>query len=363
MLGGRSSSAECFPGIMPRSGKPTRDPMPSFVPPMKAEPVKVPPEAFGRGEPDWARLLPPLADDDDTPWGYEAKIDGHRLQVIKDGDRVTVRTRTDKVPVIDVSHVIAQAKRIKAKQAIIDGEGAALDSQGRTSWAALEHRDPNSVIVFFAFDLLYIDGRSLLKEPLRQRQSVLSQVIDRSGLQLCVALPGELDEIIRSIKAMSFEGIVAKDQQSIYRPDRRDRSWRKLAFQLKQEFVIGGFRADGDRVDSLLVGVYEGSQLKFASQVRSGLGPHNRREIRKLLQPLLSSRCPFVDLPTSERRGKSAWISGGVSAEEMAEMQFVRPKLVADILFRHWTRGGLLRHSEFLRLRTDKPPSAVVRET
>jgi bifunctional non-homologous end joining protein LigD len=240
------------------------------------------------------------------------------LQLIKNGKTIRLRTRNDLKPQIDVERIEAQAKEINAKQAIIDGEGAAVGTDGRTSWEALERRDSTYTIVLFAFDLLYRDGRDLLSLPLWQRQEFLANVVEDSGLQLCIALPGTLRAITKSVVTMGFEGLVAKNRDSPYQPDRRSFDWQKKAFTTRQEFVIGGYRPDGsDRVDSLLIGVYERSELVFVSKVRAGLDKSNRGPIRKALQPFNTSRCPFANLPTSERRGTSSWDSGGVSKDEM----------------------------------------------
>lgn len=314
---------------------------------MKAEPVKD---------------LPPIDARDSIEWGYEPKIDGHRLQIHKDGNTIKIRTRNDLDPRINVSLVEAQVRAITARQVIIDGEGAALDENGRTSWQALQRR--NSPVVFFAFDLLYCDGTILLARPLRERQARLTEVISETELQLCIALPGTLAAITRTVKRMGFEGIIAKNQNSGYQPDRRSFDWQKKVFEIKQEFVIGGYRPEAnDRVDSLLIGVYEGSELMFASKLRAGLNQTNRGALRKVLQPLNSAQCPFANLPNSTKRTKTSWDSSGVSEEEMDQFQWVRPKLLAEVAFRHWTEGGLLRHPSFLRLRNDKPAREVVRET
>lgn len=269
----------------------------------------------------------PVADAHESiTWGYEPKIDGHRLQIHKDGNSIQIRTRNNREPMVNVSQVKVQVSAIRARQAIIDGEGAALDENGRTSWEALERR--NSPVVFFAFDLLYWDGTSLLARPLRERQARLVEVIADTQLQLCVALPGTLAAITRNVRRMGFEGIVAKNQGCEYQPDRRSFDWQKKVFEIKQEFVIGGYRPDAnDRVDSLLIGVYEGSELMFASKLRAGLNRINRGTIRKALQSLNSARCPFANLPNSTRRGKSSWDSSGVSAEEMAVRGITRRRV------------------------------------
>lgn len=298
-------------------------------------------------------------------WGYEPKVDGHRMQIRKDGTKVTIRTRNDKQPQMNVREVLAAAARVKATQAIIDGEIAAVDKNGLPSFEALQNRDSSFDIVFWAFDLLYLDGRNLQAEPLSARQARLAEIIKDSGLRLCVALPGAAEDVIRAVRSAGFEGVVAKRRDSAYRSGDRNKDWQKKRFNKQQGFVIGGYRADGpDSIDALLIGVYEDGELKFASKVRAGLNRYNRPTLRTKLQPLNAERCPFSNLPTSGKsRGKSSWISGGVSADEMGEMQWVRPRLVAEFNFLEWTNGEMLRHPSFIALRSDKTAKEVVRET
>ncbi len=123
--------------------------------------------------------------------------------------------------------------------------------------------------------------------------------------------------------------------------------------------MIGGYRPGSRGVDALLVGYYEQKQLKFAGKVRAGFTPHLRREVFERLKPLRTSRCPFVDLPNSKT---SHW-GGGVTAEQMADMQWVTPSLVAQVRFVEWTADQHLRHAAFLGLRDDKHARDVRRET
>ena len=140
----------------------------------------------------------------------------------------------------------------------------------------------------------------------------------------------------------------------MYRPGDRSNDWLKLRLDTQQEFVIGGFRPIGPGIDALLVGYYEGKKLKFAGKVRAGFTPHIRRYIRTKLDPLRTDKCPFVDLPT----GRSRW-GGGVTADEMREMAWTRPELVAHTWFLEWTAEGRLRHGG---LRHDKRAREVRRE-
>jgi bifunctional non-homologous end joining protein LigD len=158
---------------------------------------------------------------------------------------------------------------------------------------------------------------------------------------------------------MGLEGVIAKRKDSLYLAGERSDDWQKLKLENQQEFVIGGYRpGTSGIIDALLVGYYDDSGLRFAGKVRAGFVPHLRREIAKTLTPLHTDQCPFVDLPNS----KSDRWGGGVTVDEMREMQWVKPKLVAQIRFVEWTAEGRLRHAAFLGMRKDKSAREVGRE-
>jgi ATP-dependent DNA ligase len=135
-------------------------------------------------------------------------------------------------------------------------------------------------------------------------------------------------------------------------------AWRKLKLHHQQEFVIGGYLPGPNGVDALLVGYYDGRKLRFAVKVRAGFTPHVRQQVFSELEPLHVARRPFSDLPNSKT---SHW-GGGVTAEQMSDMRWVRPRMVAQIGFVEWTVDGHLRHAKFLGLRSDKSASDVHRE-
>jgi bifunctional non-homologous end joining protein LigD len=152
--------------------------------------------------------------------------------------------------------------------------------------------------------------------------------------------------------------VVAKRIDSRYEAGQRSGAWTKVKFGRRQEFVIGGFRPDGDRVDALVVGYYEGKKLLAAGKVRAGFTAHLRKELFDVLAPLASAKCPFPNLPTSK---KGRW-GEGITAEDMTTLTWVKPKLVAEVSFTEWTAGGNLRHAAFEGMRSDKSPSQVRRE-
>ena len=195
--------------------------------------------------------------------------------------------------------------------------------------------------------------------PLEERRANLVRIIDKSGLLLSVVLPGSVADIVRTVRAMQLEGVIAKRKDSQYKAGERSRNWQKLKLERQQEFVVGGYRPYGhNSVDALIVGYFEHDELHFAAKVRAGLVPHVRREVARALKRLQVDHCPFLDLPTE---GSSRW-GGGISAEDMKEMIWTKPALVVQVQFVEWTAENRLRHSKFLGLRSDKAAKDVRRE-
>jgi bifunctional non-homologous end joining protein LigD len=315
--------------------------VPAFVTPMAAVSVEALPEG--------------------PEWSYELKLDGYRALIIKDGARTQVRSRNDKDLQPMYPAVATAARRLQVDQVVIDGEIVAVDKQGRPSFQALQHRGshPDHMIVFYAFDLLHLNGEDLRSTPLQARRAKLARVIQKSDLLLSLELPGSVGDIVKTVRTMQLEGVIAKRNDSPYEAGERSRNWQKLKLERQQEFVVGGYRPAGvSSVDALLVGYFDDQKLRFAAKVRAGLVPHVKRELAKKLKDLELTHCPFVDLPTE---GSSRW-GGGVSAEDMKELIWTQPVLVVQVQFVEWTAENRLRHSKFLGLRLDKSPKDVGRE-
>ena len=315
---------------------------PAFITPMAAGPVQRLPEG--------------------KEWLYEPKLDGYRALLLKDGERIRILSRNEKDLTALYPGVAAAAMQLCAAQALVDGEIVALAEDGRPSFQALQHRSshPRHRIVFYAFDVLHVDGRNLMGEPLLARRARLAQLIGADpGIRLLHDLPGRGADIVQALKAAGIEGVIAKRRDSIYQPAERGGDWVKLKLERQQEFVIGGFRPEGSAgLDALLVGYYERGRLQFAGQVRAGFTPHIRRELLAKLRPLVVSECPFANLPDPSA---GHW-GGGITADQMLQMRWTRPKLVAQIRFTEWTGEARLRHAAFLAVRIDKAAREVRRE-
>jgi DNA ligase D-like protein (predicted ligase) len=262
-----------------------------------------------------AQVVKTLPEGDD--WIYELKFDGYRALIIKDEQQVELRSRKDKDLTGMYPGVAAAGQRLKADQAVIDGEIVALDAHGSPSFQALQHRGslPAHQIVFYAFDLLHLDGTDLTGEPLLKRRTRLARVLDGSSLLSSQELPGAVPAIVEAVRGLGLEGVIAKRKASLYVPGDRSEDWQKLKLENQQEFVIGGYRPGSNGVDALLVGYYDETGLRFAGKVRAGFVPHLRPEGFQALKPHHTDDCPFVDLPNSK---SSRW-GGGVTADECAK--------------------------------------------
>jgi bifunctional non-homologous end joining protein LigD len=306
-----------------------------------------------------ARVVDKLPESDD--WMYEVKFDGYRALLMKNGKHVQIRSRNQKDLTNTYPSVAAAGLRLRADQAVLDGEIVAVDANGRPSFQALQHRaaHPGHTIVFYAFDLLHLAGEDLTGAPLEARRAKLPQVVNGSGVLLSIELPGTAQQVIEAVQSLGLEGVIAKRKSSQYDAGQRNSQWVKLKLDRQQEFVVGGYRPGPNGFDGLLVGCYAGKELRFAGNVRAGFTPHVRRDVFTALESLRSARCPFADLPNTKT---SHW-GGGVTAEQMSEMRWLKPKLVAQVRFVEWTADDHLRHAVFLGLRADKSAQDIRRET
>ena len=290
-------------------------------------------------------------------WTYEVKWDGYRTLAVLESGSVRLLSRNLKNTTAAYPAVVRAVAKVPANSAILDGEVVALDESGQPSFQALHH-GAGHTLVFYAFDLLLLNGRDLTPLPIEQRRDELASVVRNTPVLLSEPLPGSPGQIEAAIRRMRLEGIVAKRARSRYEPGRRSRSWVKVRFNRRQEFVIGGYKPGPINFESILVGCYEGRKLLFASKVRAGFREHTRADVYARIKPLVAARCPFSNLPNS---GTSHW-GEGISAEDMTKLVWVQPKVVVEVEFVEWTLDGLLRHPVFTAVRDDKLARDVRRE-
>ena len=314
---------------------------PAFIPPMKATPV----EKLPGGD----------------EWIYEVKWDGYRAQALKHGDSVRLLSLKNKPLGSDFPDVVTAVSGLSAHTAVIDGEVVAVNAEGKPSFQMLQNRGSAGRdwhIVYYAFDLLNLEGEDLRALPLLDRKQRLRDVVAGSDVRYSAELTGDPEAVVSSIESAGLEGVMAKRRDSKYLARTRSPDWLKLRIGHAQEFVMGGYNPDGETFQSLLVGYYEGRKLIFAGKVRQGFNPSSRRKLFESLAPHATAKCPFANLPSS----KKSHFGEGVTADDMKKLKWLKPKLVAQVRFAEWTTYGLLRHATFLGLRDDKSAREVVRE-
>src|SRR5215469_7442196 len=295
-------------------------------------------------------------------WSYELKLDGYRGLAIKAGGLCKLLSRNGK----DLTarfRVITRALQPLPDDTMLDGEIVALDGEGRPSFSLLQNsRGRDHTLAFYVFDLLLLAGEDLKGSPLEARRQMLrTKLLPQLAepIRLSESFDVPADQLIRVIQESGLEGVIAKRRDSLYEPGRRSGAWRKMRLNRGQEFVIGGYVPAAENFDSILVGYYHGKDLMFAARVRAGFVPAVRALLFDRFPGLDIEQCPFRNLPEA-RKGR--W-GEGLTAEDMKECRWLRPRLVCAVEFVEWTEANHLRPARFIGLREDKAPTLVVRES
>jgi bifunctional non-homologous end joining protein LigD len=292
-------------------------------------------------------------------WVYEPKLDGIRALIYVSGGAVQIYSRNRKLLNAAYPELVEALGEAVRGDAVLDGEIVAFDPKRRiTSFARLQQRmqlrDPvrarrsEVAVQLYLFDCLYSEGMDLTRLPLLERKTVLEDIVRYAGpIRFTPFQPTGAGAMLRKACAQGAEGVIAKRADSRYL-SARSADWLKIKCVRRQELVIGGYtapRGARERLGALLVGHYEGDQLRYAGKVGTGYDRRTLELLHARLTPLHRVTSPFAPGPVSAR-----------------DVQWVTPRLVAEIGFSEWTSAGLLRHPRFLGLREDKPAREVRRE-
>jgi bifunctional non-homologous end joining protein LigD len=327
--------------LIHRMDEPARpyEPMPEGLTPMMARPAELPA--------------------DDAGWAFEVKWDGVRAIAYSEPGELRLQSRN----LNDVTARYPELRRLNRElgslSAVLDGEIVAFNDEGRPSFerlqgrmhltneAEVKRRAKSEPVSFQIFDLLFLDGHSLLELSYEERRRLLERLdLNGEAWQTPGFHRGDGAKLLARTGDLGLEGIVAKRLDSRYRPGKRGGEWLKVKNALRQEMVIGGWlpqKETTDRLGALLVGYYEGDppELRFAGKVGTGFSRKGADELLGRLRPLARENSPFAG--RQPERGS----------------HFVEPKLVAEIEFRQITRERILRHAAYKGLRDDKPAADV----
>ncbi len=319
-----------------------REPMPEHIVPMLAKLGELPTK--------------------DDGWAYEIKWDGVRALAYSEPGRLRLESRNLNDITAQYPEIRPLNRVLSSHTAVLDGELVAFGADGRPSFerlqqrmhltgeAQIRRRAQDYPVVYVIFDLLYLDGRSLMALPYSERRARLEDLgLDGPAWQTPSYSAGGGARLLAASAERGLEGIVAKRLDCPYEPGKRATNWIKVKTKQRQELVIGGWlpgegRRSGD-IGALLMGYYEDGDFRFAGKVGTGWGQKELDMLARKLAPLARDTSPFV----------------GKQPQKAA--RFVEPRLVAEIEFGEWTKEHILRHPSYKGLRDDKPADQVVRET
>jgi bifunctional non-homologous end joining protein LigD len=315
-----------------------RTAMPATISPMLATLVDSPPEQPG--------------------WNFEVKWDGYRAIARCDRKDVHLLSRNNK-SFDDKFYPVHEALAALGLRAILDGEITVLKPDGSSSFGALQNwrSEADGELIYYVFDVLWLDGYNLMDQPLTARRAQLTRLIPKTGpIRESHSFDTSAEEFLKAAKRMGLEGMIAKRLDSPYKPGDRGRDWLKIKVQQRQEVVIGGYTKNDDSpkpFSSLLIGVYNGKQLDYIGKVGTGFNEKLQKDMVKKFKPLLVKKSPFSTVPNVNEPSRFR------PNPPHAEVFWLKPDLVCEVSFAEFTTEGVLRHPSFEGLREDKSPRDV----
>ncbi|HXB08058.1 MAG TPA: DNA ligase D [Puia sp.] len=311
---------------------------------------------------DLSPMLATLVDRpfDEAGWSYEIKWDGYRaLAYLKKG-KVELRSRNNKS--FEKYYPIDDELKKWPINALADGEIVVLNEKGQSDFGALQNwrSEADGTLVYYLFDLLWLEGRDLTGLPLSERRSLLRSIVPAKGIiRYSDSFETSGKQFFAKAKKLGLEGIMAKKTDSLYSPGARTREWLKIKTTNSQEVVIGGFTRNEDSpklFSALLVGVFERGRLQYTGKVGTGFTEDMQREMMRRFKPLIQKECPFFTEPDVNKPSRFR------PDPKEATATWLKPALVGEVNFRELTGDGVMRHPSFKGMRDDKEAKKVVLE-
>ncbi len=290
---------------------------------------------------------------DDVHWCFEIKLDGYRMIAYVQDGNVKLQTRNLKDYTSKFTQITSALQKWK-HNAIIDGEVVMLNERGQSDFNALQNwrSDEDGPLYYFAFDLLWLDGKDYMKEPLYKRKSELKRILPKSPI---VIYQSEINTFgiaaYKMAQGEGLEGVIGKRMDSIYRPGVRTKDWLKFKVMQEDDFVICGYTKNeraGTNFGTLVLGKFYSGKLEFVGEVGTGFSEKLKEQILQKLKPVTKN--PFAQ----EVKLSNRW-----RKKKPEIIVWCRPEIVCKIRYLEFTVEGLLRHPSFIRLRQDKKAKEV----
>jgi bifunctional non-homologous end joining protein LigD len=310
------------------------------------------------------RFIPPMlatlvpAPFDDPGWLFEVKWDGFRVEAVVERDEVRLWTRGRQDAAGYFGAFLSPPTWLDATEAVLDGEVIALDARGEPDFALLQAKirrrgsgADGGHVVYQVFDLLAVDGVSLLDTPLEERKARLKTVLrEDPRVRYSDHVVGDGVAFFEAARVRALEGIVAKRRDSVYEPGKRGGSWLKIKIRPEQELVVIGWttgKGYAAELGALLVAVHDAGALRYVGRVGAGFTRDTRADLLARLAPL-AAPAPVLDAPPTGRQAR--------------DVRWVRPELVIRAEFAGWTGDGQVRQAAYKGIDFGKDPHKVVRE-
>ena len=312
---------------------------------------------------DLKPMLATLIDEpfDDPEWRYEVKWDGYRALAYMNKGKVDLRSRNNN-DFNSKFYPVYRALETWEVNAVVDGEIVVVNEDGLSQFGKLQDwkSEADGELLFYVFDILWLEGVALVNLPLTERRSILGQVVPTEGIiRLSESFETSGTGFYKLAQQMGLEGIIAKKADSIYRPDTRTKEWLKIKTEQRHEAVIAGYtRNEGSRktFSAVILGVYDKDKLTFIGQAGTGFTDKLQEKILKALKPLETNKCPFPEEPVINKPTRFR------PNPPKADVVWVKPELVCEVKYQELSKDGIMRHPSFQGLREDKKAKDVVRE-
>jgi bifunctional non-homologous end joining protein LigD len=303
---------------------------------------------------------------DEDGWVYEVKWDGYRaLGYMHDG-AVEIRSRNNK-SFNEKFYPVFNALKEWNIDAIVDGEIVVVNDKGVPDFGDLQNwrSEADGHLAYYLFDILWLDSRDLMNEPLHERRNILHDVVesnkhDERTIKVSENFEATGSEFFALADKLGLEGIMAKREDSKYIPGLRTKDWLKIKTEKRQEAIIGGYTLNegtNKKFSALLLGVYDGGKFQFITPVGTGFSNKLQEEILEKLKPYITKDCPFATVPDYNKPSRFR------PNPPKATVTWVKPQVVCEISYREKTKDGAIRHPSFKGFREDKNANEVGWET